>query len=103
MAVYRISGIWMGDDGVLTHYALHEVLQGNQIRRGQKTSKADAIKLLETKGNTATTWLWDYVNRDWKVGETVNVVGTGNNKYLRTNPDKRVTDNLAHLVNYDWL
>ncbi|GAA4503127.1 hypothetical protein GCM10023172_27470 [Hymenobacter ginsengisoli] len=93
----------MGDDGVLTHYAFHEVLQGNRISRGRKTSKADAIKLLETAGNSATTWLWDYTSCYWKIGETVTVVGTGSNKYLRSNPDKKVTDNLAHLINYDWL
>lgn len=59
--------------------------------------------LLETGGNIATTWMWDYNNSFWKVGETVTVVRNVGGKYLRSNADNKLTDNLAHLIDFDWI
>jgi hypothetical protein len=104
MAEYRISGVWKDSDGTITHYALHtRNAERNTLTRAAKTTKADAIALLEIKGSSAKTWLWDYVNCNWKVGETVEVVGNGANKYLRTKPDSRLTDNLGHLIDYKFI
>ena len=36
-------------------------------------------------------------------GEKVEVVNGSNGKYLRTNPDNTKTDNLAHLIDFDWI
>lgn len=69
----------------------------------QMYSKAEAIALLEAKDASAVTWLWDYSRCKWKVGEEVEVVGSGDDKYLRTKPDNKLTDNLAHLIDYDWI
>lgn len=102
MAEYRISGIWKDDNDVITHYAFHEVSQSG-IKRATKKSKAQAIALLETTANKAVTWVWNYKKPGWEVGETVTVVNAISGKYLRSNPDNKLTDNLAHLIDYDWI
>ena len=105
MAKYRISGIWKGTNDAISHYAFHEVSQNNDniVAKPIKTSRTDAIKLLETKGNTATTLVWNYTSAGWYVGETVEVVGSGSGKYLRSNPDKSITDNLGHLPDFSLI
>lgn len=102
MALYRISGIWKNTNDVITHYAFHTVGE-NSISRASKKSKSDAILLLETQGNTATTWVWNYTQAKWVLGETVEVVRGNNGKYLRSNPDNKLTDNLGHLFDFDWI
>jgi hypothetical protein len=101
MAIYRISGIWKRDN-VITHYGIHTV-SATGTSRAVKTSKAAAILLVENNSNTVTTWIWNYTSMFWVVGSTVNVVGIGTNKYLRTTQDNTVRDNLGHLINYDWV
>jgi len=100
MATFRISGIWKGDDEVITHYAIHEILSEKSISRGRRTSKADAVKLLTITGNSAMTWMWNYKTAYWTDGARVEVVA---GQYLRTVHDNKVIDNLEHLINYDWL
>lgn len=102
MAEYRISGVWKDSNNTITHYAFHTVGE-NFISRAVKTSKARAIELLETRGNNAVTWIWNYSTSSWLVGESVHIVNGGNVKYLRSNPDNRSTDNLGHLIDYDWI
>lgn len=102
MAVYRISGVWKNLNSVITAYAFHKV-NSDHIERAVKKTKAEAIALLEIPGNSATTWIWNYDSARWNVGENVQVVNGANGKYLRSNPDKQITDNLAHLIDYDWI
>ena len=102
MTTHRISGVWKNDNEVITHYALHTVSE-NSVSRANKKSKAEAISLLEMPGNTATTWVWNYNNARWNVGENVQVVNGINGKYLRSNPDNKLTDNLGHLIDFDWI
>ena len=102
MAKYRISGVWKNSSDVITHYAFHKE-QETSVSRAVKTSKAEAISLLETKGNSAETWIWNYNQAKWNIGETVQVVNGSNGKYLRSNPDNRLTDNLGHLIDFDWI
>ncbi len=102
MATFRISGIWKDSNNVITHYAFHTV-EDNSISRAAKKTKLEAITLLETIGNTATTWIWNYSESIWKIGEKVHVVNGSNGKYLRSNPDNKLTDNLNHLIDYDWI
>ncbi|WP_108866758.1 DUF3892 domain-containing protein [Aquimarina aquimarini] len=102
MAIYRISGVWKDSNNIITHYAFHSVAE-KTISRAIKKTKSDAIKLLEIKGNTATTWVWNYVTANWTIGENVAVVNGRNGKYLRSNLDKTTTDNLGHLVDFDWI
>lgn len=99
MARYKISGVWKDKNNVITHYAFHTVTE-NGITRGIKKSKIDAVQLLKTTSNEAMTWIWNYQAMYWKDGEKVTVV---DNSYLRSDPDNKLTDNLAHLINYDWL
>lgn len=102
MANYKISGVWKDLNGEITHYAFH--LIGNEsIGRGVKTSKAKAIEILENTSNSAITWVWKYTLSCFVDGETVTVVNGSTGKYLRSNRDNTTTDNLAHLVDYDWL
>jgi hypothetical protein len=103
MATYRISGVWKDSSNVITHYAFHQITSPGKVTRASKKTKAQAIALLEVTGNTATTWMWDYSNSSWKIGETVTVVGYGTAKYLRSNADNKLTDNLGHLINFDWI
>ena len=99
MASYKISGIWKNTDKEITHYAFHTILE-NSISYGKKISKDEAVKLLSQPGNSAITWLWNYKTAFWQDGEKVEVVA---GSYLRSNPDGTVRDNLAHLIDYDWL
>lgn len=102
MANYRISGIWKDENGTITHYAFHTV-ENNGTSRAIKKTKAQAIEIVDTKGNTTYTLLWNYHAANWELGEVVHVVGTGANRYLRSNADKKVTDNLGHLIDFDWI
>lgn len=102
MAKYRISGVWKDLNDTIVAYAFHTVMESSTGRAVKKT-KAQAISLLETTGNSATTWVWNYVRGGWDVGETVTVVHGNSGKYLRSNPDKKVTDNLGHLIDFDWI
>ncbi|WP_276089695.1 DUF3892 domain-containing protein [Pedobacter sp. JY14-1] len=103
MTEYRISGIWKNTDGVITAYAFHRVINTITLTRAEKKSKAQAIATVELAGNSVTTWVWNYKTARFDIGETVTVVGTGTNKYLRSNPDNKLTDNLGHLINFDWI
>jgi hypothetical protein len=102
MAQYKITGVWIDEKGVITHYAFHTVTQTG-ITRAVKKSKAQAIELLEEKENTAYTRLWNYSKPGWKDGEKVEVVDGKNGKYLRSNADDKLTDNLGHLIDFDWI
>jgi hypothetical protein len=101
MAQYRISGVWKNASGTITHYAMHTVNANGSVTRASKTIKAQAIILLDNNVNTATTWIWNYRTCGWMVGENVHVVNGVGGKYLRTDPDKRLTDNLRHLINFE--
>lgn len=103
MAEYSITGVWKGDDNIITHYALHEIFGNGKVSRADKTAKAEAIKLVEKSENNVTTWIWNYQYSCWGEGEKVHVVNGSNGKFLRSNRDSKVTDNLDHLINYDWL
>ncbi len=102
MAKYRISGVWKDDNNVITAYAFHTVTETGTTQ-AVKITKAQAIILLETIGNTATTFIWNYTTAKFINGETVQVVNGVNGKYLRSNPDNKLTDNLGHLIDYDWI
>jgi hypothetical protein len=102
MAQYRISGVWKNSNNVITHYAFHTVGE-TSTSRAVKKSKAEAIALLETIGNVARTWVWNYSTAGWTIGEYVEVVNGAYGKYLRSNPDNKLTDNLGHLIDFDWI
>ncbi|AWH84107.1 hypothetical protein HYN59_02825 [Flavobacterium album] len=100
MAEYRISGVWKPGNEI-THYAVHEGTL-NTLKRSTRMSKADTIQLVRNSGNSVKTILWDYTNAKWKLGQKVHAT-TGINGYLHTDPNSTVTDNLQHLIDYDWL
>lgn len=102
MAKYRISGVWKNASNVITDYAFHAV-EEDSVGRSVKKTKSQAITLLETSGNSATTWVWNYLEAKWKIGEAVEVVNGSTGKYLRSNPDNKLTDNLGHLIDFDWI
>jgi len=102
MTQYRISGVWKDSNNVITHYAFHTVTE-NYTTRATKKTKAQAIALLETFGNNATTWIWNYKTCNWSIGENVEVIDGPDGKYLRSNKDDKITNNLAHLIDYDWI
>jgi hypothetical protein len=102
MTDYRISGVWKNAEKVITHYAFHTITQ-NGTTRASKIPKAQAVALLDIKENSAFTWIWDYTKSSWKLGEKVSVVNGDNGKFLRSNPDNKLTDNLDHLINFDWI
>jgi len=99
MVQYKISGVWKDSNNVITHYAFHEVTKTGHTR-AEKTEKSEAIRILSNANNTAVTWVWNYQIAFWKDGEKVEVVA---GKYLRSNRDNQITDNLAHLIDYDWI
>lgn len=101
MANYKISGVWKNSNNEITHYAFHEIVTSG-ITRARKVTKAEAIRLLES-GNKAITWIWNYTQAKFIDGELVEVVNRSSGKYLRSNPDNTTTDNLLHLINFDWI
>lgn len=106
MAVFRISGVWKDfSTKTIVAYAFHTLTDEskNQYSLAVKKTKAEAILLLETAGNTATTWEWNYVRGDWNTGEKIEVVNGATGKYLRSKKDGQIIDNLAHLINYQWI
>jgi hypothetical protein len=102
MAKYKISGVWKNSDNVITHYAFH-LVGSTSTSRATKVIKSEAVEILSKAENSAFTWIWSYANTIWKNGEEVNVVNGSKGKYLRSNPDNTKTDNLSHLLDYDWI
>ncbi len=103
MANYRISGVWTDENNVITHYAFHELsFDETMIGPATKTSKIEAIRIVENRFNNVLTWIWDYKNSFWKDGAEVHVVDA-NPKFLRTNHDNKVIDNLSHLIDYRYI
>lgn len=102
MAKYKISGVWKDSNNVITHYAFHTESENGESG-AVKTTKDEAIALLETSGNSATTWMWNYSSAGWKAGEVVSIVNGASGKYLRSNPDNKLTDNLGHLIDFNWI
>jgi hypothetical protein len=108
MATYRISGVWTGTKGAITHYAIHRVTSTesngrSNITLAEKTAKADAIRIVEGTTNTVTTMIWKSASKAWHTGEIVTVVSGSNGKYLRSNPDNSLTDNLDHLPDFSLI
>jgi len=105
MAHYAISGIWKNGSGTITDYAIHiaDRKENTVNTPAKKYSKAEAVQLLENSQNSAETILWNYTSKSWQWGTDVNVIGTGENKYLRTTQDGTVRDNLDHLINYSFV
>lgn len=101
MATFKISGVWKSSDGVITHYAFHNVTSTG-ITRASKKSKAEAISLLDKDENSAKTWIWNYNQSKFVDGQNVEVVGNSGNRYLRSDADNKLTDNLGHLINFNW-
>lgn len=61
------------------------------------------MSLLEKQGNNAATWVWNYNQAKWNIGEPVQVVNGNSGEYLRSNPDNKLIDNLGHLIDFDWI
>lgn len=105
MAEYRISGVWK-HNGVITHYAVHRRLPNNgggfTIHHAIKMSKAETVALLDNHLNTANTYLWNYTNASWYAGGEIHVVN-GTPRFLRTNHDGQIKDNLSHLPDYGYI
>lgn len=102
MAQYLISGIWKDEDDVISAYLFHTI-EGDSLGKYVKKTKAEAIALLEISGNKAMTMMWNYSKTEWTAGELVQVVNGADGKYLRTNPDNKLTDNLQHLIDFGWV
>lgn len=102
MTVIKISGIWKDADGLITHYAIHKV-NASYSTRAVKTSKSDTIKLLEKTDNMAYTWIWNYESSRFVDGQKVEVINALTGKYLSTDADNKLTDNLEHLIDFDWI
>ena len=102
MAEYAISGVWKDESGTITHYALH-TKDGNDLGMATKITKVRAVQLLGAPGNSGITVIWNYTRENWQWGEAVHVVLLKNLRYLRTNHDNNVRDNLGHLINYSLI
>ena len=102
MAEYKISGDCKDSNDVITHYAFHTVSKDG-ISQATKKSKTQTIHLIGNDANSALTWIWNYKKSFWDKGEKVTVVNGSSGKYLRSNSDNKVTDNLEHLIDFDWI
>jgi hypothetical protein len=102
MTKFRISGVWKDSNGVITHYAFHNVY-GNKTTGAKKISKIEALRLLEENNNSAYTLVWDYSKALWIIGEKVEIIKSRKEKYLRSDPDNTLTNNLEHLIDFTWM
>lgn len=94
MADFNISGIWItktDDSEYISHVMLHE-----EYKTGKKTSKEVVLKHLKDK-KTIETIVWNYKTIKWDKGAEVTEEHL-NKTYLRTTPDKTITNNLHHLI-----
>ncbi len=98
MTTHIITGVWKDSQKRITHVYLHTVNPKGGWNLGQKTTEAEAIKIVETLGNSVITKRWSYQNADWYDGAVVKVVKEGNNKYLRTVADAQISDNLDNMI-----
>lgn len=103
MANFVISGTWKNENQEITHYAIHAVDDFNRISKATKMSKLDTILLLDKLDNYATTMVWNYIAAKWTFGEKIQVIDSISGKYLRTISDNKLSDNLGHLINYNWI
>lgn len=83
-------------------YAVHTP-SGTGYSKAKKYTKAEAIALVETRGNEVYTWLWNYSSAQFVAGSRVEVVNNRDGKYLRSVADNSKRDNLLHLIDFDWI
>lgn len=102
MALYRISGVWKNKKNEVTHYALHTE-EGDSISRAKKVKKEEAIKLLENPDNGATTWVWNYEESHWYIGDRVRIEEGVKGKNLISTSSKGEKISLDNLIDYDWI
>lgn len=101
MAQYRISGVWKDKDLVIA-YAVHQIFEG-ATSKAKKLTSQQTIELLEMRDNTATTWIWNYTTGRWNVGDKVVIANEGDGKYLCCSRANKLTHQLNHLINLDWV
>lgn len=102
MAEYRISGVWKNSNDVITHYALHTKNSSGNYSKAEKATKEYVISLVE-KGNVIMTMVWNYTKGGMYDGEKVKVVKKSNGeKYLRSDPDNHLNDNLGQAIDMTW-
>ncbi|MGK4567358.1 hypothetical protein [Flavobacterium sp. 3HN19-14] len=106
MNYFFISGFWTDTHGVVTDYAVHEARLNNgggySFWEAKKTSKANTFSLVSNELNNVKTLVWNYSGTGWIPGSEIHVVND-TPKYLRTNHDGSVRDNLLHLINYNGI
>jgi len=102
MAEYRISGVWKNSHDTITHYALHTKQANGSYSKAEKKTKTDVVTLIE-RGNAIKTMTWNYTKGKMYEGEKVKVVNNASGeKYLRSDPDNHLNDNLGHAINMTW-
>lgn len=101
-ADYLISGIWQTTTNNSTHisYVFMHVDTEDGFKKGVKTSRAEAIRLLKA-GKTMKTMQWNYSKATWNMGADVGYLEIDGIEYLRSHKDKTVNDNLDNLIPMD--
>lgn len=96
MATYYISGVWFTENNTITHVNLHPS-SNNNLGKGTKTVESTVISLIENK-HVVRTVTWNYTTAKWREGADVKVVELNGKKYLRSQKDSTVRDNLDNLI-----
>ncbi len=96
MASYFVTGVWKDANKVITEIFLHSVNSNGSFGKGQKTTVADGVRLIES-GSSLKTMRWDYKIPGWVVCEPILVIHQ-NGKFLRTKADAKVEDNLDNMI-----
>ncbi len=97
--LYHVSGVWKDDRDVITHLNVHPVnIHENTFGTGAIRTVREAIRMLD-QNDRISTMVWDYQRATWTVGAAVQVVGSGEHRYLRTVAGNGLSDNLDNLVN----
>lgn len=93
-ADYMISAVCYDDNGDrIVKVERYASKYGDPTR----VKKSRVVRNLE-KGKTYVTIRKD--NGDWKKGEDVHIVSVGGEKFIKTNENKKETDNLGDLPEF---
>lgn len=92
---YFITGVWKTDNNI-THVLLHENTV-DHFKAGIKTTEAKVISLIRA-GYSVMTLRWSYQSAGWYRGAFIEIVGNGEDAYIRTHKDASVSDNLDNII-----
>ena len=98
MSNYLVSGIYLNENKIITHFMFHKELDNNEFGIGIKTTEQAVIKLFDA-GHTFQSLIWNYAEAAWSVGENINLFIINNERHIKTHKNNIPNDNLENMPN----